>query len=83
MGDTELTLTPTYANNTPKNMGGECMSGSVHFQGNRWVIHIYWQGKRHKIWRDYDSFQPFFTKKRALMERGKIESKVIPMRGEK
>jgi len=59
------------------------MSGSVHFQGNRWVIHIYWQGKRHKIWRDYDSFQPFFTKKRALMERGKIESKVIPMRRER
>jgi integrase len=44
----------------------EFMGGSVQFQGNRWVIHVYWQGKHHKIWRDYDSFQPFFTKSRAL-----------------
>ena len=49
-------------------MGGECMSGSVHYHApaRRWFIAIYWQGKQHKIWKDYDSFQPFFTKSRAL-----------------
>ena len=44
-------------------MGG---SAQYHKPAKRWYIYIYWNGKRHKIWRDYDSFQPFFTKSRAL-----------------
>lgn len=48
--------------------GGECMAGSVqyHKSAKRWYIYIYWQGKRHKLWRDYHTFQPFITKSRAL-----------------
>lgn len=44
------------------------MGGSVqyHKPAKRWFIDIYWKGKHHRLWRDYDSFQPFFTKARAL-----------------
>jgi len=72
-----LTPAPTCEHHSPQLLtGGEFMGGSVHFQGSRWVIHIYWQGKRHKIWRDYDSFQPFFTKKRALKYLGILQKQI-------
>ena len=67
---------PTYAYTPYKNIGGECMSGSVHYQSGRWVIHVYWQGKRHKIWRDYDTFQPFFTKSRAIKYLGILQKQI-------
>lgn len=44
------------------------MGGSVqyHKPAKRWYIAIFWKGKHYKLWRDYDTFQPFFTRSRAL-----------------
>jgi len=54
------------------------MGGSVQFHksANRFYISIYWQGKHHKLFRDYDSFQPFFTKSRAVKYLGILQKQI-------
>ena len=44
------------------------MGGSVYYHApaKRWVIQLYINRKRIRLWKDCDYFQPFFIKKRAL-----------------
>jgi integrase len=68
---------PQISYRTP-NQGGEFMGGSVqyHKPAKRWYIDIYWKGKHHKLWKDYDSFQPFITKTRALKYLGILQKQI-------
>jgi len=68
-------------NNPPlkkNSIGGGFMGGSVqyHKPANRWYIQIYWEGKRCRLWKDYDTFQPFYTKARALKYLGIAQGQI-------
>jgi len=54
------------------------MAGTVYYHkpARRWYIQVYWKGKIEKIWRDYDSFQPFLIKTRALKYLGILQKQI-------
>jgi integrase len=52
----------------PPTEGVDYMKGSVQpaeYNPNRFYIQIWWQGGLCKLWFDCDSFQPFYSRKRA------------------
>ncbi|MFZ0389451.1 MAG: tyrosine-type recombinase/integrase, partial [Calditrichia bacterium] len=54
------------------------MKGSCHYdkKSNRWFVSIYWDGKRHKIFRHPITREPFWSKKSAEKQLNRIRTEV-------
>jgi integrase len=70
-------LTRAYQNNNHQ-PGGDFMGGSVIYDKNskRHYISIYWQGKRYKIFKHPITGDPFFDKRSAEKQLGKLRTQV-------
>lgn len=59
------------------NKGGDFMGGSVHpDKNNRWLISIYWEGKRYFIRHHPATGEPFFDRRSAEKQLGKIRTEI-------
>jgi hypothetical protein len=58
--------------------GTDFMKGSCHFdkKANRWFVQIYWKGEKHRFWKHPVTGEPFWEKKSADKQLGKIQSQV-------
>jgi len=54
------------------------MKGSCHYDKNskRWFVSIYWDGKRHKIFKHPVTHEPFFAKKSAEKQLNRLRTEV-------
>ena len=58
--------------------GGDFMGGSIYFDkhARRWVVSIYWEGKRYRIFRNPTTREPFYAKQSAEKQLGRIRTEV-------
>jgi len=54
------------------------MKGSCHYdkKAKRWFVQIYWEGKKHRIWRHPLTGEPFWAKKSADKQLNRIRTEV-------
>ncbi len=54
------------------------MKGSHHYdkRASRWFIQIYWEGKKHRIWRHPQTGEPFWSEKSAQKQLSRIRTEV-------